>query len=80
MQILQPVIGLFVIAGIAYALSTNRRAIRGRTLMWGFGLQFLFALIVLKTDAGRATFKFVGDQIHKLLNYAAAGTSFARSC
>ena len=76
MQTLQPVIGLFVIAGIAYAFSTNRQAIRLRTLAWGFGLQFLFALIVLKTDAGRATFKFVGDQIHKLLNYASAGTSF----
>ena len=76
MQQLQPVIGLFVIAGIAYALSSNRQAIRLRTLMWGFGLQFLFAVIVLKTDAGRATFKFVGDQIHKLLNFAAAGTSF----
>jgi CNT family concentrative nucleoside transporter len=76
MQILQPVIGLFVIAGIAYALSTNRRAISPRVMAWGFGLQFLFALIVLKTDAGRATFKFIGDQIHKLLNYAAAGTSF----
>jgi len=76
MQSLQPVIGLFVIAGIAYAFSSNRQAIRLRTLMWGFGLQFLFAVIVLKTDAGRATFKFVGDQIHKLLNYAAAGTSF----
>ena len=76
MQSLQPVIGLFVIAGIAYAFSSNRQAIRLRTLMWGFGLQFLFAVIVLKTDAGRATFKFVGDQIHKLLNFAAAGTSF----
>ena len=49
---LQPIIGLVLIGLIAYALSTNRKAIRLRTIAWGFGLQFLFAVIVLKTGAG----------------------------
>jgi CNT family concentrative nucleoside transporter len=73
---LQPLIGLLLIAGIAYALSTNRRAIRARTIAWGFGLQFLFALIVLKTNIGQHVFEVLGDKIRQLLSYASVGTSF----
>ena len=72
----QPICGLFLIATIAYALSTNRRAIRARTIFWGFGLQFLFALIVLKTSAGQRTFEVLGDKIRRLLDFAAVGSSF----
>ena len=72
----QPIVGLFVIALIAYSLSTNRRAIRGRTIVWGFGLQFLFALIVLKTAVGQNTFAFLGEKIRRLLDFASVGSSF----
>ena len=73
---LQPIIGLVLIGLIAYALSTNRKAIRMRTIAWGFGLQFLFALIVLKTGAGQRTFEVLGDKIRQLLDFAAVGSSF----
>jgi CNT family concentrative nucleoside transporter len=73
---LQPIIGLVLIGLIAYALSTNRKAIRARTIAWGFGLQFLFALIVLKTGAGQRTFEVLGDKIRELLDFAAVGSSF----
>jgi len=52
---LQPLVGLALIGLIAYSLSTNRRAIRLRTIVWGFGLQLAFALIVLKTAVGQRT-------------------------
>ena len=35
--------------GLAYAFSTNRRAVRFRTIAWGVGLQLLFASILLGT-------------------------------
>jgi CNT family concentrative nucleoside transporter len=73
---LQPIIGLILIALIAYALSSNRRAIRVRTIAWGFGLQFVFALIVLKTGVGQRTFEVLGDRIRELLDFAAVGSSF----
>ena len=38
---LQPLVGLVLILGVAYALSTNRKAIKLRTIAWGLGLQFL---------------------------------------
>ena len=73
---LQPLIGLVLIAAIAYALSTNRKAIKVRTMAWGFGLQFLFALIVLKTSVGQTVFEVLGEKIRGLLAFSAVGSSF----
>jgi concentrative nucleoside transporter, CNT family len=73
---LQPLVGLALIGLIAYSLSTNRRAIKGRTIAWGFGLQLAFALIVLKTAAGQRTFEILGEKIRLLLGFAAVGSSF----
>ncbi len=42
------VLGILVILLIAYLSSTNRRAIKLRVVLWGLGLQILFAVIVLK--------------------------------
>ena len=42
------ILGLLLMMGVAYTFSTNRRAIRWKTVAWGLGLQFVFALIVLR--------------------------------
>ena len=72
---LQPLVGLVVIAAIAVAWSSDRRAIRLRTVAWGFGLQVVFALIVLKTSVGQAAFRVLGDRIRQLLEFSTAGAS-----
>jgi concentrative nucleoside transporter, CNT family len=72
---LQPLIGLLLIGAIAAAWSTNRRAIDLRTVAWGFGLQFLFAIIVLKTEMGQRTFQVLGDRIRQLLEFSTVGAS-----
>jgi CNT family concentrative nucleoside transporter len=72
----QPVAGLAVILALAYCLSSARSAIDYRTVGWGLGLQFLFALIVLKTDVGRAVFQTAGSVITRLLNFTYVGSSF----
>ena len=72
----QPVAGAVLILGIPYLLSTNRRAIDRKTVMWGFGLQILFALLVLKNEWGQRTFKYLGDLITRLLDFANVGASF----
>jgi CNT family concentrative nucleoside transporter len=76
MATLQPLIGLFGILAFAYAVSTNRKAISPRIVGWGFGLQVLFALIVLKTDAGIAAFQWLGAKIQQLLHYSVEGSRF----
>ncbi|MGE5815455.1 MAG: NupC/NupG family nucleoside CNT transporter [Acidobacteriota bacterium] len=73
---LQAICGLVVILAVAYALSTNRRAIDRRTIAWGLALQLLFALIVLKTTAGQKTFSVLGEGINRLLSFAGVGAAF----
>jgi concentrative nucleoside transporter, CNT family len=72
---LQPLVGLIVILSLAYAISTNRRAIDRRTVAWGLALQILFALLVLKTTAGQRTFQELGAVINRLLDFAFVGSS-----
>src|SRR6185312_5995682 len=43
------ILGLITFLGLAYAFSTNRRAIRWRTVAWGLGLQLVFAFLVTTT-------------------------------
>ena len=59
----QALVGLVVILGIAYLMSTNRRAIDLTTVAWGLGLQIVFALLVLKTDTGQVVFQKASDGI-----------------
>jgi concentrative nucleoside transporter, CNT family len=73
---IQAVVGLIVIPGIAYVLSTNRRAVDLRTIAWGVGLQITFALIVLDTTFGQRAFLFLGEQITRLLGFAGEGAAF----
>jgi CNT family concentrative nucleoside transporter len=73
---LQPIAGLALILGLAYCFSTARRAIDHRTVAWGLALQFVFALIVLKTEAGRRTFQVLGAAINRVLDFAFVGSSF----
>ncbi|MEJ2189304.1 MAG: nucleoside transporter C-terminal domain-containing protein [Acidobacteriota bacterium] len=50
------ILGLLALLGVAWALSYHRREVRMRIVAWGLGLQFLFALIILKDNA----WSFVG--------------------
>jgi CNT family concentrative nucleoside transporter len=73
---LQPLVGLIVILSVAYGLSTNRRAIDGRTVAWGLTLQVVFALLVLKTAGGQRLFQSLGAAVNRLLDFAFVGSSF----
>jgi CNT family concentrative nucleoside transporter len=68
-------LGLVVILAVAWLLSNHRRAIRLRILAWGLGLQFLFAILVLRTDFGRV-FQAIGKGVNAMLEYAEVGSQF----
>src|SRR5207253_843237 len=70
------ILGILTMLGLAFAFSTNRRAIRVKTVAWGLGLQVAFAVFVLKADIGRRVFRKAGDAVNRLLSYAFAGSSF----
>jgi CNT family concentrative nucleoside transporter len=69
-------IGIVSILALAYVFSTDRRAIRVRTVLWGIGLQFVFALLVLRWTFGQRFMAAAGAGVTKLLSYAAAGAEF----
>jgi len=69
-------LGFVVFLGLAWGLSTNRRAVRWRTVAWGLGLQVLLALFILKTPVGFAIFSFAGRLVRKFLDFSDAGASF----
>src|SRR5437879_10534099 len=70
------ILGLLTMLGLAYAFSTNRRAIRLKTVAWGLGLQIVFALFVLKADIGRRIFQAAGNAVNRLLSYSFEGSKF----
>jgi CNT family concentrative nucleoside transporter len=70
------ILGLLTMLGLAFTFSTNRRAIRIKTVAWGLGLQFAFAVFVLKVEVGRLIFQVAGDLVRKLLDNAFAGSAF----
>ena len=70
------ILGLLTMLGLAYAFSTNRRAIRLKTVAWGLGLQFAFAVLVLRVETGRRVFQKAGDVVSRLLSYSFVGSQF----
>src|SRR5580698_8607720 len=70
------ILGLLTMLGLAYAFSTNRRAINKKTVAWGLGLQIVFAVFVLKIELGRVLFQKAGDAVNRLLSYSFEGSRF----
>ena len=69
-------VGILSMMSLAYAFSTNRRAIRVKTVLWGISLQFVFALLVLRLEAGRRVIQTAGELVNRLLDYSFAGSEF----
>src|SRR6202047_499786 len=70
------ILGLATMLGVAFFFSTDRKAIRLKTVLWGFGLQLCFAIFVLRFEAGRRIFQFLGYYVNLLLSYAFVGSQF----
>src|SRR5579863_2374042 len=70
------ILGLLTMLGLAYAFSSNRRAIRVKTVAWGLSLQIVFAVFVLRVDVGRRMFQVIGDAANKVLSYSFFGSEF----
>ena len=69
-------LGLLTMMALAFAFSTNRGAIRIKTIAWGLGLQFLLAVFVLKVQAGEWLFARAGYWAKHLLDFSYYGSSF----
>ena len=69
-------LGIIILLAIAFGLSNNRSKINLRTVVWGLGLQWLFAIFILKTPFGKPIFGFFDKVINKLISFSDAGGDF----
>ncbi|MBA4092194.1 MAG: NupC/NupG family nucleoside CNT transporter [Sphingobium sp.] len=76
MHLLIGLAGILLILAIAFALSSDRRAIRPRVVGAAFLLQAGIAILVLYVPAGRAIIGGMSRGVANLLSYAQAGTDF----
>lgn len=72
-QILWGIMGIAVLLGIAFLLSTNKKAINWRTISTALALQILFAFIVLWTDVGRNVLEGITKAVQAAINTSEAG-------
>ena len=68
-------LGLITFLGLAYAFSTNRSAIKWRTVAWGLCLQIVFAFLVIKWSLGQRILSSISSVITSLLGHSADGSS-----
>jgi CNT family concentrative nucleoside transporter len=61
---------------LAWGVSYNRKNFPWRTVLWGLGLQFTLAILILKTPWGGEVFKLAGKIVGKLRDFATDGTQF----
>ncbi len=73
---LRGILGIAVLLAIAWAISNNRRKIPWRIIGWGLSLQVVFALLILKTTAGKAAFDVIRRVATKLISFSGDGASF----
>jgi len=70
------ILGIAVILGLAWLFSTNRRAIKPKTIAWGLGLQILLGIFVLRVKSGQIIFQTLGNGAKHLLDFSYVGSSF----
>jgi CNT family concentrative nucleoside transporter len=68
--------GIFMLIAFAWALSTDRRAVNLRLIIFGVGLQMLFAVFIFVVPFGTRFFLIVNDVVVRVLDSASAGTKF----
>ncbi len=73
---MRPILALALILGVAWLFSEDRRRISWRIVAWGLGLQVLFALVILRTEAGAWLFRGVNQSLQALLRFSEAGSQF----
>jgi len=68
--------GLIIFLIIAWLFSENRRKVNLRLVIWGLALQFMLAIIILKTSIGLVFFRGAGAVMTAVLEFSTAGSAF----
>lgn len=76
MERFQGVLGIVVLTGIAFALSTNRKRINYRIVLAGIALQALIAWLLLSFAPAVALFEWFATVVTRIISFADDGTRF----
>jgi CNT family concentrative nucleoside transporter len=68
------ILGILAVLAVAWLGSTDRKAIRWRTVAWGLSLQVIFAFLVLRFTYGQQTMQWAGGVVQNMLSATFAGT------
>ena len=68
--------GIVVLLVVAWACSQDRTRFPWRTVLSGVGLQFVFALLILRTETGNAIFVGAQRAADRLIGFAEDGAKF----
>ena len=70
------ILGIAVILGLAWLFSTDRKAIKLKTIAWGLGLQIVLGIFVLRVKSGQIIFQTLGNGAKHLLDFSYIGSTF----
>ena len=70
------ILGIFTLLTIAYAISNNRKKINYKLVAWGLSIQFIFALLILKSPLGKPLFGYLDRVITTIVKFSDAGGDF----
>lgn len=70
------VVGAFAMVGLAFGLSTHRRAVKLRVVLWGVGLQWLLGILLLRVPAGQQALAAASAAVQSVLEQSYEGSTF----
>lgn len=76
MQVLWGIGGMIVVLLLAFAMSTNRRAINLRTVLGALAIQLVFAVVVLRWPLGQQVLTAVAAGVTKVIESSKEGIDF----
>ncbi|MEM9753953.1 MAG: Na+ dependent nucleoside transporter N-terminal domain-containing protein, partial [Planctomycetota bacterium] len=72
-EVLRGILGLVVVLGLAWAMSSHKRLMPWRVVAWGIGLQLLLAGVVLGTGLGQGVMAAVAEGVQRFVQVNAFG-------
>ena len=76
MELALSIVGYFVMLGIAYGLSRDRKAVSPKVVGAGMLSQWILALILLRMPGGADILEVAAQAVTSVLNHSFAGSSF----
>lgn len=70
------IVGFVALLGIGYLLSRDRKAVRLRVILWGVGLQWVMAVLLLKVPQGQRALAWLANGVSAVIGQAYKGSEF----